>query len=108
MKVVHNNWKGALVAAVCFAVGVYAGPVASKAVGFLLPKALEHVSNTPIEDAVAHKNPFIKDPISDGPSPAQQAVDILRDRLHSEKPTLKAVARAWGIKGRLDCRVVEK
>jgi len=64
-KLIHDNWKGAIVGAGVVAAAAYGGPLAGKAVGFILPKTLEHVSNTPVEDVIAHKSPFSKSVVPD-------------------------------------------
>jgi hypothetical protein len=79
------------------AAAAYGGPIAGKAVGFLAPKALEHVSNTPIEDIKAHKSPFSKEAIkSEGP-------EIVIHVQPAERATLAGVARANGAKLKLHC-----
>lgn len=99
-KFVQNNWKGAVVGAAVFAAAAYGGPIAGKAVGFILPKALDHVSNTPVEDVIAKIHKTDK--------PAEIKLTPLATPLLTPRATLEDVARDWNIKGRLDCRVVQR
>lgn len=89
-----GTWKKVVVAGLVFAAGMYAGPVGGKAIGFLAPKVLDKVSDTPITDIKAGESPF----------KTQPEVRIIEIPM---KPTLRDVATAWGIEGRLDCRVVQ-
>ena len=60
-------WKGALASGLVVAAAAFGGPIAGKAVGVLVPKALEHVSDTPISDVKEHKSPFSKEAITHEP-----------------------------------------
>lgn len=98
-SLVQDNWKKAVVAGLVFAAGMYAGPIGGKAVGFLAPKVLDRVSDTPITDLKNHESPFRKDPLPDPKAP--QVV------VKAPRATLAGVEKDWGITGRLDCRVVQ-
>jgi hypothetical protein len=92
-KLIQDNWKGAVVGVAVTAAAAYGGPLAGKAAGFILPKALEHVSNTPVSDVLAHKSPVSRDVIA--PENPKCPVVV------RHKTTLKDVERDWGIKGKI-------
>jgi hypothetical protein len=66
-RLIRDNWKGAVVGIAIGAAGAVGGPIAGKAVGILMPKALEHVSDTPITAIKAHESPFSKEKITHDP-----------------------------------------
>ncbi len=95
LTLIRENWKGVVVGVAVAGASMYGGPLAGKAVEWVLPKALEHISTTPITDLTRHTNPFSVAPVSAPVAPRARA-------------TLAQVARDWGIQGRLDCRVVQR
>lgn len=112
-KIVRSYWKPALVAGVAFAAGMFLGPIGGKAVDFLLPKALDYVSDTPITDIINHENPFgdqsKPEPVVPQTAPeGQGTVQVKSVYVKAPRATLEQVAKDWGIEGRLDCRVVQR
>jgi len=100
---VQDHWKGVLVGVAVMAATTYGGPVAGKAVGYLLPKALTHVSDTPISDIVARQ--AAAPPATATPQAPKVSTEV-RSTIY--RATLAQVAKDFGIRGRLDCRVVAR
>lgn len=94
-------WKKAVKVAVIFAAGAVAGPVAGKVAGFLVPKALEHVSDTPISDVAAHKSPFSKAAITHEPKEV-----ILKFTLAEREALRRVLGPEWTPTGKMFCRDV--
>ena len=102
-RIIQQHWKGALVGGLVVGAGFLGGPIAGKAVGWLAPKALQHVSDTPITDVVTeHKSPFSREAITHEPT------EITLKISPEERRMLADVAKDWHIEGRLRCAVVPK
>ena len=101
-KLIRENWKGAIVGIAIGAASMYAGPIGGKVAGKIVPKALEHVSDTPISDVKEHKSPFSKEAITHEPK------EVMLKITARERARLTDVAGDWGIEGRLRCAVVPK
>jgi hypothetical protein len=88
-KLIRENWKGVLTGAAIAGATAFGGPIAGKAAGFIVPKALDRVAPEPV---------VVK--------PEPQVIEL---RLSArERAMLSDVARDWQISGRLSCTVVEK
>ena len=118
-KIIRDNWKGVVVGIAIGAAGAFGGPIAGKAAGILVPKALEHVKDAPITALTKHESPFSKEAIKPATdeSRAHAALDAKLDLLLARmtpiiaprtRATLEQVAQDWGIAGRLRCEVVQR
>jgi hypothetical protein len=96
-------WKGAVVGVAVMAAAAYGGPIAGKAVGFLAPKALEHVSDTPISDVIAHKNPILSRQEAIAQAEAKKPPEIVIHVKPSERAMLRDVARDHKLSLKLSC-----
>jgi len=92
-------WKGALASGLVVAAAAFGGPIAGKAVGFIVPKALEHVSDTPISDLKAHENPFSKEKITHEPKEV-----TLRFTLQERETLRRVLGPEWTPTGKMFCR----
>jgi hypothetical protein len=95
---VTNHWKKALVGLAIFGAGAVAGPIAGKAVGVLLPKALEHVKDAPISALKAHESPFSKTAITHEPKEV-----VIRFTLAEREALRKGLGPEWTPTGKMFC-----
>jgi hypothetical protein len=99
---IRNNWKGAVVGAAVMGATAFGGPIAGKVVAVLAPKALQHVSDTPISAIKDRESPFSREAITHEPKEVTLRITA------RERAMLAEVAGDWGIEGRLRCAVVPK
>jgi len=102
MKIPPGTWKKIAVVGAIAAAGALAGPVGGKVVGFVLPKALEHVSDTPISDVKDHKSPFSKEAIT------HEAPEVTIRIAPREKAMIADAAKDHGATLRWKCVGVQK
>ena len=100
LLVKNGRWKTGLALAAGIAAGALAGPIGGKAVGFLVPKALEHVSDTPISDLKEHKSPFSKELITHDPP------EVILRIAPRERAMIADAAKDHGATLRWQCRGV--
>lgn len=98
-RLIQDNWKGAVVGLAVGAAALYGGPIAGKAVRFIVPKALEHVKDAPITAIKAHENPFSKEKVTRVP------VEVVLRITPDQATALRRAVPEWTPTGKMFCRI---
>ena len=97
----NGRWKTGVALAVGIAAGALAGPVGGKVAGYLVPKALEHVSDTPISDIKTGDSPFRKEAVTHEPP------EVILRITSRERAMIADAARDHGATLRWQCMGVQ-